>query len=182
MKNLFIFCLLLIILTGCENDDLKLNRYACTLNPNETYAVIDITKGDGGYKADTDNQDVAVCRIEDNKIIVLGIKAGDATITVVDKNNNSAEIKVNVSTTIPRVPAYIMGVEIKKGETIGIEFADEIDTERKTYISEVVDEDVAITTLFDKFLFIRAIDVGMTEIYVSEDYWIISAYSVTVIE
>lgn len=62
-------------------------------------ATIEITSGNGNYTAKSDNEDVAIARVENNAtVIIKGISTGSATVTVTDtQSGQTASIEVTVT-------------------------------------------------------------------------------------
>ena len=62
-------------------------------------ATVEITSGNGNYTAKSDNEDVAIARVENNATVIIeGISAGSATVTVTDtQSGQTASIEVTVT-------------------------------------------------------------------------------------
>jgi len=108
MKKLLPVLIMCLLFISCGNDDndsstgIKLSITKCTLDNNNPSAVVDVKKGAGGYIVKSSDEKVAYAIFDspDNKIYIEAIGQGSATVTVTDKNNNTATIDVLVKSAI----------------------------------------------------------------------------------
>lgn len=84
------------ILVTVKVVELEFDKYELTLLEPQQESKIKILGGNGDYTFSYDVADVVEARIENNEIVVKGLKAGTSIITVTDAQNESKEIEVIV--------------------------------------------------------------------------------------
>lgn len=101
MKKLsYLMSLLLVILsfTSCDKDEdrtLTVDKSAIEVIINETEVVL-IKSGEAPYSAIPINKEIASVTVEKNEVRIKGLKEGQTTIQLADKNGNAAAITVKV--------------------------------------------------------------------------------------
>lgn len=83
--------------TACsdDDDDLTLEKYETEVNVGESI-TLKITGGNGDYKVSSGDATIATAAVVNKEIAVTGVKAGETTITVTDKENKKTSFKVVV--------------------------------------------------------------------------------------
>lgn len=76
--------------------ELEFDKYELAINEPQLESKIKILGGNGNYKFSYDQDGIAEARIENNEIIIKGLKAGSCVITVTDAQNESKEIAVSI--------------------------------------------------------------------------------------
>lgn len=96
--------------TACsdDDDDLTLEKYETEVNIGES-VTLKITGGNGDYKVSSGDATIATAAVANKEITVTGVKAGETTITVTDKENKSATLKVKVLTYAEQIAATYNG-------------------------------------------------------------------------
>jgi len=75
-----------------------------------------ITAGNGGYSASSNDETIATAAIDGNGVIVTGVSAGDAVVTVTDAGEKSAKIYVTVKKEVDKTP---YGINMGEGHGWG---------------------------------------------------------------
>jgi len=86
--------------SSCSDDDddisdIKLEKNEIQVEEKAT-TTVKITAGNGTYTVESANEEVAKATVKDKEITISGIAIGSTTITVKDKENKTATIKVDV--------------------------------------------------------------------------------------
>ena len=122
MKNLRFLTLGLtlvaLLFTACKKDDnnggeqapqrLTLEKSAVTVKQTES-AIVRITAGNGGYKVESADKNIATAAIEQNNVKITAIAEGQTTLTVSDAKGQKAAIAVTVESNID--PSERLSVE-----------------------------------------------------------------------
>lgn len=122
MKNLRFLTLGLtlvaLLFTACKKDDnnggeqapqrLTLEKSAVTVKLTES-AIVRITAGNGGYKVESADKNIATAAIEQNNVKIKAIAEGQTTLTVSDAKGQKAAIAVTVESNID--PSERLSVE-----------------------------------------------------------------------
>ena len=122
MKNLRFLTLGLtlvaLLFTACKKDDnnggeqapqrLTLEKSAVTVKQTES-AIVRITAGNGGYKVESADKNIATAAIEQNNVKISAIAEGQTTLTVSDAKGQKAAIAVTVESNID--PSERLSVE-----------------------------------------------------------------------
>ena len=122
MKNLRFLTLGLtlvaLLFTACKKDDnnggeqapqrLTLEKSAVTVKLTES-AIVRITAGNGGYKVESADKNIATAAIEQNNVKISAIAEGQTTLTVSDAKGQKAAIAVTVESNI--APGERLSVE-----------------------------------------------------------------------
>ena len=122
MKNLRFLTLGLtlvaLLFTACKKDDnnggeqapqrLTLEKSAVTVKLTES-AIVRITAGNGGYKVESADKNIATAAIEQNNVKISAIAEGQTTLTVSDAKGQKAAIAVTVESNID--PSERLSVE-----------------------------------------------------------------------
>lgn len=122
MKNLRILtvglALIALLFTACKKDDngadeqapkqLTLEKSAVTVKLTES-AIVRITAGNGGYKVESADKNIATAAIEQNNVKISAIAEGQTTLTVSDAKGQKAAIAVTVESNID--PSERLSVE-----------------------------------------------------------------------
>lgn len=122
MKNLRFLTLGLtlvaLLFTACKKDDnnggeqapqrLTLEKSAVTVKLTES-AIVRITAGNGGYKVESADKNIATAAIEQNNVKISAIAEGQTTLTVSDVKGQKAAIAVTVESNID--PSERLSVE-----------------------------------------------------------------------
>lgn len=122
MKNLRFLTLGLtlvaLLFTACKKDDnnggeqapqrLTLEKSAVTVKLTES-AIVRITAGNGGYKVESADKNIATAAIEQNNVKITAIAEGQTTLTVSDAKGQKAAIAVTVESNID--PSERLSVE-----------------------------------------------------------------------
>ncbi|GAB6010073.1 calycin-like domain-containing protein [Dysgonomonas reticulitermitis] len=110
--NLFLaFSLSFFVFTACSSDDdanLVLENTEVTVELGGT-ATVNIKEGNGDYKVTPADATVATATVANKVITVTGVKAGETTLTVKDKENKTATLKVKVVTLSEKIAATYNG-------------------------------------------------------------------------
>ncbi len=128
-KILFLFAVT-ITLFACEKDDdrlnLQLNLESCVLDNEHSYAEVKKLSGAGSLSVTSSDPGIAEIRFDDvdkNVFYIIGHRQGNATITVVDADDNTTgadfavkTIDVNVRESISYGEYSSQEVFMKKGE------------------------------------------------------------------
>lgn len=97
------------LFSGCSEDDpsyanLVADKQELTINLDEkAEGVIQIIQGNGNYKVTSSNEDVVTATIDNDQILVTGLKAGDANVTITDWARRSTNVKVIVDQLVDLV-------------------------------------------------------------------------------
>ncbi|EFS97535.1 bacterial group 2 Ig-like protein [Capnocytophaga ochracea F0287] len=122
MKNLRFLtlglALITLLFTACKKDDnnggeqapqkLTLEKSAVTVKQTES-AIVRITAGNGGYKVESADKNIAIAAIEQNNVKITAIAEGKTTLTVSDAKGQKAAIAVTVESNI--APGERLSVE-----------------------------------------------------------------------
>lgn len=122
MKNLRFLtlglALIALLFTACKKDDnnggeqapqrLTLEKSAVTVKQTES-AIVRITAGNGGYKVESADKNIATAAIEQNNVKITAIAEGQTTLTVSDPKGQKAAIAVTVESNID--PSERLSVE-----------------------------------------------------------------------
>jgi len=122
MKNLRFLtlglALIALLFTACKKDDnnggeqapqrLTLEKSAVTVKQTES-AIVRITAGNGGYKVESADKNIATAAIEQNNVKITAIAEGQTTLTVSDAKGQKAAIAVIVESNID--PSERLSVE-----------------------------------------------------------------------
>ena len=122
MKNLRFLTLglslIALLFTACKKDDnnggekapqkLTLEKSAVTVKQTES-AIVRITAGNGGYKVESADKNIAIAAIEQNNVKITAIAEGKTTLTVSDAKGQKATIAVTVESNI--APGKRLSVE-----------------------------------------------------------------------
>lgn len=122
MKNLRFLtlglALIALLFTACKKDDnnggeqapqqLTLEKSAVTVKQTES-AIVRITAGNGGYKVESADKNIATAAIEQNNVKIKAIAEGQTTLTVSDAKGQKAAIAVTVESNID--PSERLSVE-----------------------------------------------------------------------
>ena len=122
MKNLRFLTLgltlIALLFTACKKDDnnggeqapqrLTLEKSAVTVKLTES-AIVHITAGNGGYKVESADKNIATAAIEQNNVKITAIAEGQTTLTVSDAKGQKAAIAVTVESNID--PSERLSVE-----------------------------------------------------------------------
>lgn len=122
MKNLRFLtlglALVALLFTACKKDDnnggeqapqrLTLEKSAVTVKQTES-AIVRITAGNGGYKVESADKNIATAAIEQNNVKITAIAEGQTTLTVSDAKGQKAAIAVTVESNI--APSERLSVE-----------------------------------------------------------------------
>lgn len=122
MKNLRFLtlglALIALLFTACKKDDnnggeqapqrLTLEKSAVTVKLTES-AIVRITSGNGDYKVESADKNIATAAIEQNNVKITAIAEGQTTLTVSDAKGQKAAITVTVESNID--PSERLSVE-----------------------------------------------------------------------
>lgn len=122
MKNLRFLtlglALIALLFTACKKDDnnggeqapqrLTLEKSAVTVKLTES-AIVRITSGNGDYKVESADKNIATAAIEQNNVKITAIAEGQTTLTVSDAKGQKAAIAVTVESNID--PSERLSVE-----------------------------------------------------------------------
>ena len=122
MKNLRFLtlglALIALLFTACKKDNnnggeqapqrLTLEKSAVTVKQTES-AIVRITAGNGGYKVESADKNIATAAIEQNNVKITAIAEGQTTLTVSDAKGQKAAIAVTVESNID--PSERLSVE-----------------------------------------------------------------------
>lgn len=122
MKNLRFLtlglALIALLFTACKKDDnnggeqapqrLTLEKSAVIVKQTES-AIVRITAGNGGYKVESADKNIATAAIEQNNVKITAIAEGQTTLTVSDAKGQKAAIAVTVESNID--PSERLSVE-----------------------------------------------------------------------
>lgn len=122
MKNLRFLtlglALIALLFTACKKDDnnggeqapqrLTLEKSAVTVKQTES-AIVRITAGNGDYKVESADKNIATAAIEQNNVKITAIAEGQTTLTVSDAKGQKAAIAVTVESNID--PSERLSVE-----------------------------------------------------------------------
>ena len=122
MKNLRFLtlglALVALLFTACKKDDnnggeqapqrLTLEKSAVTVKQTES-AIVRITAGNGGYKVESADKNIATAAIEQNNVKITAIAEGQTALTVSDAKGQKAAIAVTVESNID--PSERLSVE-----------------------------------------------------------------------
>ena len=122
MKNLRFLtlglALIALLFTACKKDDnnggeqapqkLTLEKSAVTVKLTES-AIVRITAGNGGYKVESADKNIATAAIEQNNVKISAIAEGQTTLTVSDAKGQKAAIAVTIESNID--PSERLSVE-----------------------------------------------------------------------
>ena len=122
MKNLRFLtlglALVALLFTACKKDDnnggeqapqrLTLEKTAVTVKLTES-AIVRITSGNGDYKVESADKNIATAAIEQNNVKITAIAEGQTTLTVSDAKGQKAAIAVTVESNID--PSERLSVE-----------------------------------------------------------------------
>ncbi len=107
-----------LLFTACKKDDnnggeqapqrLTLEKSAVTVKQTES-AIVRITAGNGGYKVESADKNIATAAIEQNNLKITAIAEGQTTLTVSDAKGQKAAIAVTVESNID--PSERLSVE-----------------------------------------------------------------------
>lgn len=122
MKNLRFLtlglALIALLFTACKKDDnnsgeqapqrLTLEKSAVTVKQTES-AIVRITAGNGGYKVESADKNIATAAIEQNNVKITAVAEGQTTLTVADVKGQKATIAVTIESNID--PSERLSVE-----------------------------------------------------------------------
>ena len=122
MKNLRFLtlglALIALLFTACKKDDnnggeqapqrLTLEKSVVTVKLTES-AIVRITAGNGGYKVESADKNIATAAIEQNNVKITAIAEGQTTLTVADVKGQKATIAVTIESNID--PSERLSVE-----------------------------------------------------------------------
>ena len=122
MKNLRFLtlglALIALLFTACKKDDnnggeqapqrLTLEKSAVTVKLTES-AIVRITAGNGGYKVESADKNIATAAIEQNNVKITAVAEGQTTLTVADVKGQKATIAVTIESNID--PSERLSVE-----------------------------------------------------------------------
>lgn len=110
--NLFLaFSLSFFVFTACSNDDdnnLALENNEVSVDLKGT-ATVKITRGNGDYKVTPTDATIATATVTNDVITITGVKAGETTLAVTDKEKKTATLKVKVVTLAEIIAATYNG-------------------------------------------------------------------------
>lgn len=131
-----VYCLLLFVFTlslflvSCSSDDdvvsLDTSNGKIKMYSKGTYSLA-ITRGNGGYVATSSDEKIATVSIKDNIVLIKGIKAGEVTITIADKEDRSVVVEVELYEeffkykVIDKASIYAIKGEVSNDERKAIE-------------------------------------------------------------
>ena len=118
MKKTVLLAVITLSLFSCKKDDnnggeqapqrLTLEKSAVTVKQTES-AIVRITAGNGGYKVESADKNIATAAIEQNNVKITAIAEGQTTLTVSDAKGQKAAIAVTVESNID--PSERLSVE-----------------------------------------------------------------------
>ncbi|HBG42827.1 MAG TPA: hypothetical protein DDZ96_00715 [Porphyromonadaceae bacterium] len=159
--------LVCLFVASCDKEDDKKNL---TLNPSsvevEIAKTVDVavSGGTSPYTVTPTDKTTAELTVSGSKISVKGVKAGKATFTVKDKDNNSATLSVTVkdAAVLKFTPAKVEKLE--EGKTVEVTVAGG----EAPYAAEPKDKTVATATVTDAKITVTGVKAGTTEITVTD--------------
>lgn len=170
----------LVLFASCGKDDEKKLK----LSPSGTVTVevaktsdVTVSGGAAPYTAKSSADKVATATVSKNKITIKGVEAGNATITVTDKDKNSAQIAVTVKA------AEAQGLDFdKKSVNVGVEKEEVVTIKGGTapYTVAPKDEKIATATEKDGKVTVKGVKAGTTTITVTDKDKKTGTISVTV--
>jgi hypothetical protein len=132
MKKILLLLAVVLTLSACGKDEdelknsLQLNTNSCVLDNEQSYAEVKKTNGTGSLQVTSSDPGIAEIRFDEkdkNVFYIIGHGQGNATITVVDVDNNTTAneyavktINVNVRESINYGDYSHQDVYLKKGE------------------------------------------------------------------
>lgn len=87
--------LVIVAVKAASTSSLTLDKTSAEPAIGESVEVT-VLDGAAPYAASVEDSEIATAEVKDNKITINGIKAGETTVTVTDKDNKSAIISVTV--------------------------------------------------------------------------------------
>lgn len=176
-KNLFksvlvtICCISVIAFTACSSDDdnnnlndtLKTNIDKIEVFAGSTGNII-IMNGKAPYTAFSNESDIATAEVDENTIVVTGVKEGVAIIHIIDKNKLNAKVVVNV-----KDGAEVLILD-KKDVTIDVDKNDVVTVVGGTepYTATVNDETIATAEVNENKVTIKGVKAGTTTITITD--------------
>lgn len=110
--NLFLaFSLSFFVFTACSDDDdnnLALESSEVSVDLGGT-TTVKITNGNGDYKVTPADATIATATVTNDIITITGVKAGETTLAVTDKEKKTATLKVKVVTLAEQIAATYNG-------------------------------------------------------------------------
>ena len=132
MKKILLLLAVVLTLSACGKDEdelknsLQLNTNSCVLDNEQSYAEVKKTNGTGSLQVTSSDPGIAEIRFDEkdkNVFYIIGHGQGNATITVVDVDDNTTgneyavkTINVNVRESINYGDYSHQDVYLKKGE------------------------------------------------------------------
>lgn len=88
----------LLMFTACssDDDDLVLEKSEIEVNVGSAQ-TLKINEGNGGYTVSSANTAIATVKMENNAVIIEGMSVGETSVTVKDKEDKTATVKVKVT-------------------------------------------------------------------------------------
>lgn len=173
-----ICCLGSVVFTSCSKDDnngaslLKFDVAKAEVAPGTSTDVI-IKNGTQPFTAKASNEKIATVQVDKNKLVIKGIKEGQTSIIVTDKNKMSGTLLVNVATPLA-FDKTTTTVEVGKEDVITIK------TGKAPYTAKVKDNKIATATVKDAKITIKGVKAGTTTISASDSNKLSGTITVTV--
>lgn len=148
-----------------EDFELKLDKDELTMflgeNDNE---LVNIISGNGGYKAESSNEEVATAKItEDGKVSITALSSDFCDIIVTDADGNKATVKVGVCDEHLALED-ITGKACVIGQTLNIA----ITSGNGNYSVVCENESIATASIVDDVITITGVTKGETNITVTD--------------
>lgn len=166
-----ICCVFVLGFVACSDDDdknkldnsLKTNLENIEVIAGRTAKVV-ITNGEAPYTAIVNDTGIATAEMDENTIVVTGVKEGVAIIHIIDKNKFNGKVVVNV-----KDGAEVLILD-KKDVTIEVDKNDVVTVQGGTepYTAKVKDETIATAEVNQNKVTVKGVKVGTTTITITD--------------
>lgn len=187
MKNVFLILTTCMFFIACENNDdvpgVQLSLSECYLNQDNQYAKIDILNSFGKYELETTNKgiaDVSWSDYHDNRFYVIAKKEGSTTIKISDEQGRVTTLNVVVSGDIHQPIPISETIFVKKDDTRILKTPQGFDLGRTSvYNGDIIKYSVDFK---EKTIYVKAMQLGISQISVSDMLWTRYIFDVTVVD
>lgn len=160
-------CVLSLSLVSCDDDDepknaLKCNPAKVEVAPQAT-ATVTVSGGVAPYTATSSDAEIVTTSVEDNTVTLTGVKDGNATIIIHDKNQLTGQVAVVVKAAT--------GLTFDKSTTevsVGKEAIVNVKSGTAPYTVAVKDASIATATVKDAEITIKGVKAGTTTVTVTD--------------
>lgn len=160
-------CVLSLSLVSCDDDDDPKDSLTCSLTeveiaPQET-ATVTVSGGVAPYTATSSDDGIVTVTVDDNDVILTGVKDGKAVVIIRDKNQLAGKVAVEVKSST--------GLVFDKNAaevSVGSEAVVTVKNGNAPYTVAVEDNAIASATVEDATITIKGLEAGTTTLTVTD--------------